>query len=218
MNKEKGSSAKNFRRAVLAGIGSGAALTLVAACSGSGSYGYEVSGVVEAAQVDYDCPRNLSMEPVGFVTGKHRRTTSSTGGSKSSSSSNSSSQSGSVDLGKAVTQKTSTPKAPAPRASTPKSRGGAVRQGGGSIASKAPTTTKSPTRKGVVLSKKPDAPERISKVPALKYRYKPRGCKVDDYELFVRNNDGLFEQDVRHADYINCTDRKRMPFPACTAN
>jgi hypothetical protein len=178
----------------MTGVGSAALLTLAAACTGGSSYQYRVSGMVEAAQIDYDCHQNLAMEPAGFVTGNRGRTSSSSG-------------SGSSNLRKAPTPRRTSPSRP--------QGGSSVRQPG--LSKKTPVTKK-PSSRGVTLSRKPDKPERITKVPIPKYRHKPHGCKVDDYELFIRNSNGLFEQDVRHVDYLNCTERKLMAFPRCTKN
>lgn len=76
---------------------------------------------------------------------------------------------------------------------------------------------KKPSGKGVKLDEKPDKPERINTIPAVKHSKKSKGCKAE-YELFVENPDGLFEQDVRKVDYDKCMNEKREPFPACTKN
>lgn len=171
MNKEKSRDAGVFRRKLAISLGGATlALTLVA-CTGD-TYEYAVSGVVEAGQIDYDCPRSLSMEPAGFVTGKHGRTKS-------------------------------------PRSTT--------RRSGSSTGSRSRTRSSTPVSKGVKLKKKPDSAERVSKVPTPKYRSKPRGCKVDDYELFIRSNGSLYEQDVRKVDYDKCLATKSARFPRCTA-
>lgn len=148
-----------------------AALALALSACGSDSYEYQVSGVVEAAQVDYDC-HGLSMEAAAFVV------------------------------------------KPVPRRTAKTSKPATKRQGSGSGTSSG-TVRKAPSNKGVKLTKKPDKPERVFKVPTVKYKTKRHGCK-NEYELFVRNRDGLFEQDVRKVDYDKCLDRKREPFPRCT--
>lgn len=76
--------------------------------------------------------------------------------------------------------------------------------------------SKRPASTGVRLTKKPDKPERVSRVEVPAFASKPKGCK-EEYELFVRNRDGLFEQDVRKVDYERCSDKAREKFPACTA-
>lgn len=76
--------------------------------------------------------------------------------------------------------------------------------------------SKSPA--GVKLDKKPEKPERINSVPkSPKFTTPQKGCEVE-YELFVRNDDGLFEQDVREVDYTKCSDVESEEFPACTSD
>lgn len=166
----------NKKTSVIAASVIAGALAL-SGCSNE-SYEYELSGTVEAGQVDYDCPNDLAMAPVAL----------------------------------------SKPN-PGPRSGAKQEK----RKTGGAHTSKTPgKETKSSSPKnvpddGVKLSKKPEKPERIRKVPAVKHASKPKGCEVE-YELFVQNSEGLFEQDVRQVDFDKCMDEKREPFPACTKN
>lgn len=156
-------------------------------CSGGSdkTYSYEVSGVVEAAQVDYECKGDLDLEPASFTAGRTKPEP------KKAESDDSSSDS---DFGDSEKKK------PAKK---------------DVAASKAPAS-KAPSKSGgVKLSKKPDKPERVTKIKPPKCKHK--GCH-EEYELFVKNREGLFEQDVRKVDYDNCLDKAREHFPACTKN
>lgn len=167
------------------------------------TYGYEVSGTVEARQIDYDCPNeDVAMDAVAFVAGSGR-------GSGSGKSSKSSGKSSDAKSDKNSGSSDSVDRAPN---SAPSSR-----------STKAPTTS-STTRPstpatrasgGVKLKKKPAKPEKVKgdKAPKPLYAKKPKGCETE-YELYVRNDDGLFEQDVRREDYDNCTEGEK--FAACT--
>lgn len=175
-------------------------LGLVGCSEGSGkTYSYEVSGTVEAAHVDYECEGDLAMEPAAFVAGgtKPRPKKADPGGSSSDSDS-----SGDAKKGESAKKDVAASKAPASK--TP---------------SKAPASaSKAPAKPGgVKLSKKPDKPERVTKVKPPKYKHKPKGCH-EEYELYVKNREGLFEQDVREVDYDRCSDKARESFPACTKN
>jgi hypothetical protein len=172
-------------------------------CSGGSSktYSYEVSGVVEAAQVDYECKGDLDMEAASFVVGRAKPKP------KKADSGDSSSDSGDNKQEEPAKKNVATPKAPANKAPSkaPASRTPASR-------------SKEPAKSGgVKLSKKPDKPERVTKIKPPKYKHKPKGCH-EEYELFVKNREGLFEQDVRKVDYDNCLDKARERFPACTKN
>lgn len=168
-------------------------------CSGGSSkmYSYEVSGVVEAAQVDYECKGDLDMEAASFVVGRTKpKPKKADSGDSSSDSSDSEGNKAEEPAKKNV----ATPKAPASK--TPSK----------TPASKAPAKSG-----GVKLSKKPDKPERVTKIKPPKYKHKSKGCH-EEYELFVKNREGLFEQDVRKVDYDKCSDKVREPFPSCTKN
>ncbi|MCP9209670.1 hypothetical protein [Streptomyces cucumeris] len=93
------------------------------------------------------------------------------------------------------------------RSSTSAKAGGRSRGGSSSSRSK--------TSSGSKLPNKPTEPERVPKIPSRGHGKKSKGCKVE-YELYIKNSDGLFEQDVRQVDYDKCLDRKRERFPACT--
>lgn len=68
---------------------------------------------------------------------------------------------------------------------------------------------------GVKLTKRPEKPEQIYRIPVIKHAKALKGCATE-YELFVRNDAGLFEQEVRQADYDKCLDQKLESFPVCT--
>jgi hypothetical protein len=177
-------------------------------CQDSGKkYEYEVSGVVEAVQTDYECGEDLALEPAAFVAGKGGG--GSSGKKSNTSNSGSASDAGDVqqgrDRGNVAASKPPNRKteAPPPRRT-----------------SKAPATSRpngdSPRKSGGVrLSKKPAKPERVTKIVPPKGPKRPKGCETE-YEVFVRNGDGLFEQDVRKVDYVHCSDQVREQFPACT--
>lgn len=214
-------------------IASGAAgiILAVSAC-GTETYDYEVSGLVQGQQVDYDCPNELSMDAVAFVTGKGGGNKSSSKNSGSSSSSDSSDSDSSSSSNNTTTNNrqqqnrasgTTTSKAPSGAASTPASKAPSTGSGTNSRSS-SPSPTPSVKNKGVKLKKKPEKPEKLKskKLPKLKYKFKPRGCETE-YEIFVLANDGnLYEQDVRKVDYDNClkakipAGKKSKLFPLCT--
>lgn len=190
----------------------------LSACSG-GTYEYTVSGNVVDQQIDYTCPkRTLSMEAVAFTVGHHKSNSSS-----KSSSSKSKSKSGSGKVAKKPTKASGTASSPKPAKTSSTGTGKKTISSTPSPARTA-SATPSPKRvrnKGVTLSSKPDKAEKLRTLPkALAWR---KGCKVDDYEIFVVDRKGdLYEQDVRKADYKNCL-RARVPkgqtnklFPLCT--
>jgi hypothetical protein len=178
VNKEKAVIRTSFYRVIVAGIGAASLVLTSSACSGS-AYEYDISGVVQSGQIDYDCPRHLSMEDMGFITGSGDGKSPSKRSSSSSSSRRSKSTKKADRAGPEVRVK-----------SSPKS--------------------------GARLSKKPDKPQRITGIPKPRYVKKPRGCAVDDYELYILNGDDLYEQDVRRVDYDKCLDTKHEHFPRCT--
>lgn len=160
-------------------------------CSGD-SYEYTISGVVEAGQVDYDCPGHLSLDTASFVVGGKKTPDSRSRTSPKPDSANRS-------------------KPPATTTPSP------TRKRGSSVTgNRSATPSKVPENKGAKLSKKPDKPKRITRIPAPKHNSTLKGCKVDDYELFVRSDGTLYEQDVRRIDYHRCLSSERELFPACT--
>jgi hypothetical protein len=199
--------------------------------NGSDTYDYEVSGIVQGQQVDYDCPNELSMDAVAFVTDKGGGGKSS--GKKSSSDSSSSDSSDSSDSStttnrqqnrsSGTTASKAPSKAPSKAASTPASKAPSTGSGT-SQRSASPSAAPSVKNKGVKLKKKPEKPEKLKgkKLPKVKYKFKPKGCETE-YEIFVLADDGyLYEQDVRKADYDNCVKakipagKKNKLFPLCT--
>lgn len=93
----------NKKTAMIVSGAAGIILT-ASACSGE-THEYQISGLVQGQQIDYDCPgEDVAMDAVAFVTGKGGSSGGS-GGRSSSSSSNSNSDS---DHGK----KSSKPAAP----------------------------------------------------------------------------------------------------------
>lgn len=160
------------------------------------TYSYEVSGTVEARQIDYDCPNeDVAMDAVAFVAGKGG---TSGGGSRSGSGGSSGGSSGKSSGSTGKSGKGS----------------GSTSTSGGTLGSSS-TGKSTKTGSGVKLKKKPAKPEKIKggKVPKPLYAKKPKGCETE-YELYIRNDDGLFEQDVRREDYDNCTEGEK--FAACT--
>lgn len=184
--------------------GTAVAVLGIAGCSqgSSETYRYEVSGTVESAQVDYECKGDLNTDPIAFVAGRGGGTGSSTRKSSGGSRSSSKAKAGSSEARTPSARSTTPATAPTGKSKTPSS---------------ARATAALKPNKGVSLSKKPDKPERVTKVKPPKYKSKPKGCR-NEYELFVRNKDGLFEQDVRQVDYERCSDKPRELFPACTSN
>lgn len=177
----------NKRIAVVA-AGALTGVLVLSGCANT-SYEYEVSGTVEAGQIDYDCPDGAAMDTVVFIA------KSKPGGSGTSGSSGKTAKKPSTSTGSNKTaDKDSTPSKSTPT-----------------------TPVKKPSGKGVKLSEKPDKAERVSKVPKVQHPANLSGCETE-YELFVKNADGLFEQDVRKVDYDKCTDSGRESFPSCTKN
>jgi hypothetical protein len=211
-------------------IASGAAgiILAVSAC-GTDTYDYEVSGLVQGQQVDYDCPNELSMDAVAFVTGKGGGGGRSSS-KKSSSDSSSSDSSDSSDSSSTTTNRqqnrssgTTASKAPSKAASTPASKAPSTSSGTNQRSS-SPSAAPPVKNKGVKLKKKPEKPQKLKgkKLPKVKYKFKPKGCETE-YEIFVLADDGyLYEQDVRKADYDNCVKakipagKKNKLFPLCT--
>ncbi|MFE0472456.1 hypothetical protein ACFW2V_12665 [Streptomyces sp. NPDC058947] len=175
---------------------------MASACdSDGGPYEYGISGTVQAWQVDYECGDSLAMEPAAFTDGKGKGGGSSSrkqGGGYDSSDTGEALQ-GSTP--KPLTKNTSTPSAPRMSKTPPTAR---------------PTASPTKAVKGVKLTEKPDRPVRITKVPSPTYTTKPRGCETE-YELFIQNDSGLFEQEVRRVDYNHCSKRGHK-FPACTSS
>lgn len=176
------------------------AISLVAGCAGD-SYRYEVSGVVEARQIDYDCPgEDVAMAPIGFqaaVAGRPKpppRSNTST--------------SDTPDTAEAPRSSNRTP-------STAPSKAASSAPGRSAPASSAPVRTERPVKKskGVKLDKKPAKPVKVPKFLKAALPLSLAGCK-EEPELFIRNADGLFEQDVRRVDYDRCPEKS--DFPACT--
>ena len=216
-------------------IASGAAgiILAISAC-GTDTYDYEVSGLVQGQQVDYDCPgEDIAMDAVAFVTGGNKGgskgSKTSSGNSSSSESdgdASSSSDSKTQKQGKAVSGTTTSKapsKTPSKAASTPASKTPSTGSGT-TQRSASPSVTPTVKNKGVELKKKPEKPERLKgkKIPKLKYQFKPKGCETE-YEIFVLADDGyLYEQDVRKVDYDNCVaakvpaGKKNKLFPLCT--
>lgn len=216
-------------------IASGAAgiILAVSAC-GTDTYDYEVSGLVQGQQVDYDCPgEDIAMGAVAFVSGGNK------GGNKGSKNSNNSSSSSDSDssssssdgnktqkqskLASGTTSSKAPTKAPTKAASTPASKAPSTGSGT-SQRSSSPSAKPSVKNKGVKLKEKPEKPEKLKgkKLPKLKYKFKPNGCETE-YEIFVLADDGyLYEQDVRKVDYDNCVTakipagKKNKVFPLCT--
>jgi hypothetical protein len=176
-------------------------------CQDSGKkYRYEVSGVVEAVQTDYECGEDLALEPAAFVAGKGGGGSSGKKSGTSGSGSNADGVQQGGDSGRVAATKPPNKKAEAP----------SPRRTSQSPATSRPNSG-APQKSGVQLSKKPAKPKRVTKIVPPKGSKRPEGCETE-YEVFVRNSDGLFEQDVRKVDYDHCSDQVREPFPACTEN
>lgn len=210
-------------------IASGAAgiILAVSAC-GTDTYDYEVSGLVQGQQVDYDCPNELSMDAVAFTAGKNKGTGSKTTKSESDSDS-SSSDSGSTNTttrqqrSSGATSSKAPSKAPSRTSSKAPSKAPSATTG--TIPrSASPSVKPSVKNKGAKLKSKPEKPEKLKgkKLPKVKYKFKPKGCETE-YEIFVTADDGnMYEQDVRKVDYDNCVaakipaGKKAKLFPLCT--
>lgn len=181
----------------------------LSACSGD-TYEYTVSGDVVSQQIDYKCPKGtLSMEAVAFTTGKHKSTRSGSSSDSGTASSPKPTKTSSNGAGRRATSPSPTPTRTASATST-------------ATPVRTATPTPAPVRnKGVTLSSKPDKAEKLRALPKALVWHK--GCKVDDYEIFVVDKKGdLYEQDVRKADYNNCAragipkGKKYKLFPLCT--
>lgn len=195
---------------------SGAATGILAlsACT-TETYEYEVSGIVQGQQIDYDCPgEDIALDTVAFEAGKGRGTGS--GKKKKNADADDSGEQAAPQGEKAVTKAPSKTPSKAPTATAGPNNG-----------SKAVTpspTAKKVSNKGVKLKSKPEKPERLKglKIPKALYKAKPKGCETE-YEIFVLANDGyLYEQDIRRADYESC-EKAKIPvgekakvFPLCT--
>jgi hypothetical protein len=204
-------------------------LILASSACGSTTYSYDVSGLVEGQQVDYDCPgTDLSMDAVAFVSGKGG--SGGTGGKKKSDSGSSDGDSGSGDSGKKKSDKKADTKKvdKAPAKGDQKANGSVAQPKTGTSANLTPSASTKPVKlranKGVNLNDKPEKPEKLKskKLPKVKYQFKPHGCKAE-YEIFVWGKSGyLYEQDVRKVDYDKCLSAKvekglsAKRFPICT--
>lgn len=183
-------------------------LILLTACGGTETYSYQVSGVVQAQQVDYDCPgEDIAMGAVAYVAGSGKGSSSGGGSGKKSSDNKADSD---TDVS------SSDKKAPASKAPASK----APSTSGGGTTSKAPSSpapSKAPSNKGVKLKDKPEKAEKLKglKVPKVKYAIKPKGCETE-YEIFVLSGNTLYEQDVRRVDYDKCLTAGKKLFPLCT--
>jgi hypothetical protein len=186
----------NKKTAAIASGATGLILTL-GACS-TATYQYTVSGRVQGQQITYDCPgEDVALDTVAFTAGGKKKNNNGVGAASPSRPPASNKPSG-RNTGKSSSGTTAS--------STPK-----------------PSTTaaKVKSNKGVTLSEKPEAPEMVKsgKVPSPPSRLNLRGCKVDDYEIFVLDGNGvLYEQDVRKVDYNKCNAYKGTIklFPRCT--
>jgi hypothetical protein len=188
----------NKKTAAIVSGTAGLILTL-GACS-TATYQYKVSGTVQGQQITYNCPgKSVAMDIVSFETG---------GKKKRNSGSNT-----------APSPRPLVSKKPTGRNTQKPSSG--VTTSNTSKPSPSATTAKVKSNTGVTLSEKPEAPElaKNGTVPTPAYRSRPKGCKVDDYEIFVLNGSGdLYEQDVRKVDYDRCSRFKGTVklFPRCT--
>lgn len=185
----------NQKTAVIASASVMAAL-LLTGCAGSTKHEYRVSGTVKAQQIDYDCSNeNLSMEMVGF--GDKGGASGRSGSSKSVKKSDRKSDSSDRSSG---------------------TSGGV----GGSGMDNSISRPSKPKNKGVKLDGKPDAPEKVNKVPKAVFGSRSSGCDTE-YEIFVTDQKGdLYEQDVRKVDYDQClaskvpSGQRAKLFPLCT--
>lgn len=167
-----------------------AAIVTAAGCGNNETYEYGVSGTVEARQIDYDCPDAFSMEAVGYVAGRG-------GGSKSKSRS---------PKNRPPAKKSNPRSGPNSGVDRPRVQG--PTQGGSGQAPKSQPRVKSDAS----LTKKPSKPKKLAKMPELNRSFSSEGCETE-YELFIRSNGELFEQEVRQVDHDNCTETSQ--FPAC---
>lgn len=194
----------NKKTAAIASGAAGLILTL-GACS-TATYQYAVSGRVQGQQITYDCPgKDVALDTVAFEAGGKKK-------SKKVSKKKASSSTKPTASKKPTGQNTQKPSSGTTASSTSKPSVTATT-----------TAAKVKSNKGVTLSEKPEAPELVKsgKVPSPPSRLNLRGCKVDDYEIFVLDGSGvLYEQDVRKVDYNKCNAYKGTIklFPRCTKN
>lgn len=212
----------NVNKKTVVILGGTVGLILGASGCASSTYEYQVSGDVVSQQIDYKCPKKtLSMEAVAFVTGKHKSTGS---GSKKKSDSGSGKKDDSSGTVAKKDSSGSSPKSTKTPSATPSKKGTDTGTGTSRSTTRTASATPSPKplrNKGVTFSSKPDKPEKLRSVPKVITWHK--GCKVDDYEIFVVDKKGnLYEQDVRRTDYNNCAragipkGKKYKLFPLCT--
>lgn len=198
----------NKKTVMIASGATGLILTL-GAC-GTETYEYQVSGIVETQQVDYECPGvDIAMDAVAFEAKPVPKKK--------------------PDGNSANDSEVKAKPTPKPSSSTTKPSSGSSKKGTPTAkssptasASKTGKTSKKPSNKGVKLNKKPEKPEKVKngKVPKLKYTFKPKGCEAE-YEIFVTDGSGnLYEQDVRKVDYDRCAQLrvKTKLFPGCTTS
>jgi hypothetical protein len=204
----------NKKTAMIVSGAAGIILT-ASACSGE-THEYQVSGLVQGQQIDYDCPgEDVAMDAVAFVTGKGGSSGGS-GGRSSSSSSNSNSNSNGNKSSKSDSD--SGAKSDSNRKNNSDSSNSDSGQG------KKSSKPAAPKNKGVKLEKKPEKPQKLKglTIPKLLIPANLKGCE-EEYEIFVLAKDGyLYEQDVREADYRKCegagipAGQKAKLFPLCT--
>jgi hypothetical protein len=195
----------NKKTAMIVSGAAGIILT-ASACSGK-TYEYQVSGLIQGQQIDYDCPgEDIAMDTVAFVTGSGRGSGSSS--SNSNSNGNKSNKSDSGSDGKSDSN----------RKNSSDSSNSDSGQG------KKSSKPAAPKNKGVKLEKKPEKPQKLKglTIPKLLIPANLKGCE-EEYEIFVLAEDGyLYEQDVREADYRKCegagipAGQKAKLFPLCT--
>jgi hypothetical protein len=111
----------------------------------------------------------------------------------------------------------------APVAFTRTSRGSGAGTRKNGTTRKNPSIPKAPANGsgGVPLKKQPHQPRKLGgfTLPHLpKATKRPKGCSHGsaDYEMFIKNDDGIFEQDVTSEHYERCEGGEK--FPACTAD
>lgn len=177
------------------------AMSLLVGC-GADTYRYEVSGLVEERQIDQDCPgEDVAMEPIGFSAGRPKPKPRPVSSDTDS------------DTVEAPPARTQAPRATRTPSSAPTGSQNPTRTQNPTPTRSAPTSRPVNNTKGVKLDKKPAKPVKVPKFLKAALPLSLAGCK-EEPELFIRNDDGLFEQDVRRIDYDKCL--KGDPFPACT--
>ncbi|MER6605894.1 hypothetical protein ABT282_08260 [Streptomyces sp. NPDC000927] len=95
------------------------------------------------------------------------------------------------------------------------------RSGGGNSSGSRSGGGSSSSGGGVSLDKKPSEPRKVDSLPPIPdgpdmdhpRKTASKSCKPE-YELFIRNSEGIFEQDVTADHYRKCD--KREEFPRCT--